>query len=116
MLRLPKVDSTQDLKAALSLMGGLRQSQVAAVEVLWTPQQVSERQDRRTREGFTLGSVREEMKQRELSTPSRDRVSVAEGSERWVSRISWFRTMCVLTDRWCGLCAPRRETRSLRTI
>lgn len=39
MLRLPKVDSTQDLKAALSLMGGLRQSQVAAVEVLWTPQQ-----------------------------------------------------------------------------
>jgi len=39
LLRLPKVESNADLKAALSLMGGLRQSQVAAVEVLWTPQQ-----------------------------------------------------------------------------
>eukprot|EP00241_Pyramimonas_parkeae_P005981 CAMPEP_0114244066 /NCGR_PEP_ID=MMETSP0058-20121206/11133_1 /TAXON_ID=36894 /ORGANISM="Pyramimonas parkeae, CCMP726" /LENGTH=417 /DNA_ID=CAMNT_0001356965 /DNA_START=353 /DNA_END=1606 /DNA_ORIENTATION=+ len=36
--RMAPVNSSQDVKAALSLLGGMRVDQVAAVEVMWTPQ------------------------------------------------------------------------------
>ena len=38
-MKLPKVRSLQDLKKCLTMLGGLRQDDVVAVELLWTPQE-----------------------------------------------------------------------------
>lgn len=38
-LKLPKVRSLADLKACLTMLGGLRVDDVVAVELLWTPQE-----------------------------------------------------------------------------
>jgi uncharacterized membrane protein len=38
-LKLPKVRSLADLKACLTMLGGLLADEVVAVELLWTPQE-----------------------------------------------------------------------------
>ncbi|KAK3265930.1 hypothetical protein CYMTET_25421 [Cymbomonas tetramitiformis] len=41
-MRLPKVYGSEELRSVLTRLGGVRVDQVAAVEVLWTPQDVND--------------------------------------------------------------------------
>lgn len=41
-MKIPKVEDTSNLRSGLTRLGGVRVDQVAAVEVLWTPQDIND--------------------------------------------------------------------------